>query len=158
VDRAGPLEAPKSIVLGVVLVAPYLDRAGLVVEVAPGQVRAARLDQWAEPLSQALHSFLRDELSLAIGFDISSRTNRSKTRDYTIDVNIDRLHASMQGQAVLDAGYLITDADGEAVEYRFSRSRALANAGYDGMVEAEAALLRELCADMAASLRQRMGS
>jgi uncharacterized lipoprotein YmbA len=73
-----------------------------------------------------------------------------------VDVYVDRLHATMGGTAVLDAGYRITPPPGagEAVEYRFSRSAQLPREGYPGLVDAEADLARQLAQAIADSLRE----
>jgi uncharacterized lipoprotein YmbA len=155
-ERTGRVEAPVHIALGSVTIAPYLDQSGIVVEVEAGQVSAARQHQWAEPLDVALRSYLRAELSAALGYDVSaSRADRPRW-DYTVDVHVDRLHGTMAGTALLDAGYRITGG-AEPVEYRFARSAPLPREGYAGVVEAEAGLARELAGAIAASIRELGG-
>jgi uncharacterized lipoprotein YmbA len=68
VDHAGRAAGPHRVGLGRVSVAPYLDRAGLVVEIEPGQVQAARGHEWAEPLEDGLRSYLRSEITAAVGY------------------------------------------------------------------------------------------
>jgi uncharacterized lipoprotein YmbA len=154
-ERSGRSEARIRVGLGRVAVAPYLDQAGIVVETQAGQVQAAREHQWAEPLSAGLRSFLRAEISNALGYDVSAFRGDDAHWDYAVDVYVDRLHGTMAGTAVLDAGYWITAASGarEVVEYRFSASLPLAREGYPGLVEAEAKLARQLARAIAASLR-----
>jgi hypothetical protein len=150
------LEAPIDVSLGRVAVAPYLDRAGIVVETETGQVQAARQHEWAEPLEAGLRSYLRAQISRALGYEVSARLGDRLPWDYRVDVYVDRLHATMGGTAVLEAGYRITPrlSAGESVEYRFSRSTPLPREGYPGVVDAEADLVRRLARAIADSLRE----
>ena len=159
VERTGRVEAPVRVALGRVAVAPYLDRSGIMVETETGQVQAAREHQWAEPLDAGLRSYLRAEISNALGYDVSASAADRRRWDYTVDVYVDRLHGTMSGTAVLDAGYRITPraGAGEVVYYRFSRSAPLPRKGYPGLVDAEAGLARELAVAIAASLRELSG-
>jgi uncharacterized lipoprotein YmbA len=158
-ESARRVEAPVRVALGRVAVAPYLDQSGIVVQTEAGQVRAARQHQWAGPLDAGLRSYLRAEMSEALGYDVSARPADRVHWDYTVDVYVDQLHGTMAGTAVLDAGYRITPRPGagEVVEYRFSRSAPLPREGYPGLVEAEAGLARELAVAIAASVRKLSG-
>jgi uncharacterized lipoprotein YmbA len=155
-ESAGRVEAPVSVALGRVAVAPYLDQSGIAVQTEAGQVRAARQHQWAEPLDAGLRSVLRAAMSQALGYHVSASPADRVRWDYTVDVYVDQLHGTMAGTAVLDAGYRITPrlAAGEVTEYRFSRSTPLPREGYPGLVDAEAELARQLAQAIAASLRE----
>jgi hypothetical protein len=155
-ESAGRVEAPVRVSLGQVAVAPYLDQSGIVVQTQAGQVRAARQHEWAEPLDAGLRSYLRAEMSEALGYDVSASPADRAHWDYTVDVYIDQLHGTMAGSAVLDAGYRITPRlrAGDVAEYRFSRSAPLPREGYPGLVDAEAELARQLAQAIAASLRE----
>jgi uncharacterized lipoprotein YmbA len=151
-ERSGRVEAPVRVGLGRVDVAPYLDQSGIVVETEAGQVQAAREHQWAEPLGAGLRSYLRAEMSAALGHDVSASPADLAHWDYTLDVYVDRLHGTMAGTAVLDASYRITPRAGAVTAYRFSRSAPLPREGYPGLVDAEADLVRQLAQAIAASL------
>jgi uncharacterized lipoprotein YmbA len=155
-ERSGRVEAPVRVGLGRVAVAPYLDQSGIVVQTEAGQVQVARQHQWAEPLDAGLRSYLRAEMSEALGYDVSGRPANLDHWDYTVDVYVDRLHGTMAGTAVLDASYWITPRPGagDVARYRFSRSVPLAREGYPGLVDAEADLARQLAQAIAASLRE----
>jgi uncharacterized lipoprotein YmbA len=154
--QAGRIEAPVRVGVGRVVVAPYLDQAGIVIETAPGQVRVARQHQWAEPLQAGLRTLLRSEISNALGYEVSASGARSADWDYTVDVSVDRLHGAMSGVAVIDAGYRISGRDGAdgEIEFRFSRSTPLPREGYPGVVDAHVELARQLATAIAASLRE----
>jgi len=150
----GTSEAPGRVGLGRVTIPGYLDQAGIVVEEAPGQVQAAQLHLWAEPLELSLRSTLRAALSDALGFEVSSTRGNALSWDYVVDVDVDRLHAKMDGTALIDAGYeIIPRADAaRRVEHRFSKTARLPREGYPGIVDAEARLVEELAKAIAASL------
>jgi len=153
-ERSGRVEAPVRVGLGRIDVAPYLDQSGIVVETEAGQVQAAREHQWAESLDAGLHSYLRAEMSAALGYDVSGSPADLAQWDYTVEVYVDRLHGTMDGTAVLDASYRITPraGAGDVAAYRFSRSAPLPREGYPGLVDAEADLVRQLAQAIAASL------
>ena len=155
-DTASRVETPLRVGLGRVTLASYLDQAGIVLETEAGQVTAARYHQWAEPLDAGLRSYLRSEVSRALGYEVCAQRGERVRWDYTVDVYIDRLHGSMGGTAVIDASYrIIPEADDAAVaEYRFAGSAHLASEGYDGLVDAEAQLTSELAAAIAESVRE----
>jgi uncharacterized lipoprotein YmbA len=159
-SASGRIEAPVRIGMNRVTVAPYLDQAGIIVETATAQVRAAREHRWAEPLDEGLRSLLRAEISRALGYEVGSAHGGRRSWDYTVDVYIDRMHGTMAGVAVLDAFYRITPAasSGGAVDYRFSRSVMLTREGYPGLVEAQQRLALELAEAIAGSLREVVGS
>lgn len=152
----GRMDAAVRVGLGVVDVAPYLDRAGIVVEVEEGQVQAARQHLWAEPLDDGLRTYLRSEISSALGYEVSANRAEESSWDFAVNVYVDQLHGSMAGSAVIDASYRITPRSGagEAVEYRFSATAPLSQEGITAMVATEARLARELAAAIAASLRE----
>ena len=159
VERVGRVEGPYRVVLGRVSVAPYLDQSGLVVETEAGQVRAARRHEWAEPLADGLRSYLRAEISAALGFEVGLGRIERIPWDYTIDVYVDRLHGTMGGRAVIDAGYRITprSRSAEIVEYRFARSMPLPSEGYSGLFDAEKELARQLALAIAQALTAATG-
>jgi len=153
-ERSSRVQAPVRVGLGRVEVAPYLDQSGIVVETEAGQVQPAREHQWAEPLAASLRSYLRAEMSTALGYDVSAGPADLAERDYTVDVYVDRLHGTMAGKAVLDASYRITPraGAGDVAAYRFSQSAPLPREGYPGLVDAAADLARQLAQAIAASL------
>jgi uncharacterized lipoprotein YmbA len=155
-EHAGRVDAPRRISLGRVRVAPYLSQDGIVVQTAPGQIHAADLHRWAEPLQDGLRSLLRAQISTALGEDVHSDANDLRQNGRIVDVYIDRLHGTMTGTASIDATYRINSGDrsAESTEFRFSQATRLSRAGYPGLVDAEAELVGRLAAAIADSLRE----
>ncbi len=149
------LESPARIGLGRVELSPYLGEEGLVVETEAGQVRPARYHLWAEPLDEGLRRFLRLEISKALGEHVSGDTTQQPRWKRTVDVEIDRLHGTLAGEAVLVAQWRISPGKGEGQPrtYGFSESRPLPREGYAGLVEAEIELTRALARAIAESVR-----
>lgn len=153
------LGGPVRIGIGRVIVAPYLLASqGIVVETGPGEIRAARQHQWAEPLDSGLRWFLRGELGRELGHKVGGGLVTREDWDYVIDVYVARLHGTMSGTAILDAVYLIrSTADRRNLnEYRFSKSVPLSDDGYGALVSAEQGLVQELAVGIAAAFRERM--
>ncbi len=141
---AGGQLTPGGITLVSVDVATYIDQPGLVIETASGQVRTAKQNLWAEPLRHSLMDFLANELSQHIGKTVNVGLQSAGKDDVRLLVEIDQLHGTAQGDAVLVADWIIKKmVDGEPVEssYRFSQVEPLKGDGYDALVSAEKELL-----------------
>ena len=155
VEGKGRVDTGVRVGLGRVAVAPYLRASpGIVIETAPGELRAAAWHQWAEPLDAGLRLFLRGEISRAFGHEVEGLTDRSGW-DYRIEVYVRRLHGTMSGTALLEAAYVILSADDSKRlrEYRFSKSEPLSAEGYAALVAAQRRLATELAESIAADLR-----
>jgi uncharacterized lipoprotein YmbA len=137
-----------------VTVAPYLDKPGLVLETAPGQVRSARYHEWAEPLPEGLRSLLRGELSRLLGSDVDDAESRATSWGVAIDVAVEQFHGTAAGDALLEASWQIDRVaeKGDAARYRFTRRQPLARPGYEALAEAQVELARQLASAIAASI------
>jgi uncharacterized lipoprotein YmbA len=151
-----PIGSPAPVGLRRVVVAPYLESPGLVLETAPGEVRAARYHEWAEPLDQGVRLYLRAELSTLLGEDVDANPTLSPQWSYAVDVAIDQLHGTVSGEALLVAGWRIADAQKaeEIGRFRFVQRLPLERDGYPGLADAEIALLARLAAAIADSVRE----
>lgn len=140
--------------LGGVVVAPYIDGLGLVMENINGEVRAARDHQWAEPLRDSLRVFMAREISVGAGQLISAYHGGENNWQRRVDLQIDQLHGTTSGEAKLIAYWQVFDVKQRKVvsENGFSGTQALSVDGYQALVAAEKALLIKLAAKVAASL------
>lgn len=140
--------------LGAVVVASYIDGLGMVMEASGGEVRAARDHQWAEPLRDSLRVFMAQEISAQAGQVI--RANHSGENDWQrrIDLRIDQLHGTANGDAKLVAYWQVFDMEERSVisENGFSQTQALSADGYDALVAAEKELLSKLASAIAGTL------
>ena len=144
-----------TISLGKVIVAPYIDGLGLVLEKGDGQVHTARDHQWAEPLRLSLRSFFSNKISENFGQPIRAYSYGSKDLSRRIDIRIDELHGTKNGEAKLVAFWVVIDLGKQAVlsENSFYDTEALAHDGYDALVFAEKTLLSRLASSIAKTLQ-----
>ncbi len=146
------LSPSKEFAVGRVTVAPYIDQAGLILEVGGGEIHPARYHQWAEPMPEALRHLLRVEVSRALDMDLFP--SEISEADTFFDVRIDQLHGTANGEAVLVA-YWGVRREGELIEtYQFSERRALPADGYAALANAFEDLLVDLSGEIADSLRE----
>lgn len=140
--------------LGGIAVAPYIDGLGLVLETSNGEVRVARDHQWAEPLRESLRSFLSSKISEESGQVIRAYNYGKVNWSKRIDIRIDELHGTANGDAKLVAYWMIIDTAEHTVlsESGFYDTEALGHDGYDALVEAQKKLLRRLASAISATL------
>ncbi|MBL4567771.1 MAG: membrane integrity-associated transporter subunit PqiC [Porticoccus sp.] len=140
--------------IGTVTVAPYIDGLGLVLETGNGEVHIARDHQWVEPLRVSLRSFLSGKISKELGQPIRAYSYGKIEVSRRIDIRIDELHGTINGDAKLVAYWVIIDSDKQVVlsENSFIDTEALTRGGYDALVEAQKKLLDRLASGIAATL------
>jgi uncharacterized lipoprotein YmbA len=146
-------QAPARFGIGRVVVAPYLDQSGLIIETETREIQPARYHHWAEPLDNSLLLYLRSETSKALGEPVSiDRANRTQWVK-TVEVLIEELHGTIAGEALLVATFRISSHEsGDAKGYSFAKRAPLADKGYAALVDAEAQLVSELAAAIANAL------
>ena len=141
--------------LGNVRVAPYLDRAGLIVEVGANEVREARFHLWAEPLQRGIHYYLEDRIAAELGRQLAPAPAAKNGWLYRVDVRVREFHGDLEGEVRLVASFsLIGVESGEVlVEEQVSFAERRPIEGYPGLVQAQMSLLDRLAASIAAALR-----
>lgn len=152
------VDAPR-VGIGQVIVAPYLDQLGIVLETAPGEVRAARHHLWAEPFDQGLRHYLRQALSDELNLDVSIDPTQQTTWDYRLDVRVDELHGGTEtGDVRIVVEYTWTPAAPDSAIERsiFADVEPLSSNGYGAMVAAHKALLTRLADVMANLITERV--
>lgn len=149
--EARALHFTEAYALGNVTIAPYLDQPGLILETNEGTLRAARGHLWAEPLFEAVPHFLRQAISDALGADLPPASLRPES--VQINIRLDQMHGTQDGQAILVADWWLNDGAGAANAFRFSQVEPLAKDGYAALAEAQAALLSRLARQIARQLQ-----
>jgi len=147
------LESPERTGIDSLTVAPYLRDPGIVIETEGRQVRAARFHRWAESLPAALRRFLQAEISQELGYDVAANPLQADRWQERVSIAIERFHGTLDGKAELTARWEIDAKDRAPLAFRFSKTRALAESGYAGLVDAEIELARDLARAIADSLR-----
>lgn len=144
------LDAAPAFAMGTLVVAPYIDQPGLLLETANGDLRPARFHLWAEPVRDGARVFLLSAISSASGKDVLPwELNRQATR---FDIRIDQLHGTHDGRAKLVAQWWKYDGEEISQTYEFVQTKALEQDGYGALAAAQKALLVEL----AQSIAERM--
>lgn len=144
--------------IGSLRVASYLDQTGLVLETSDGSINAGRYNQWAEPLRESLRAVLANDIANATGKPVRARsygeTNWKLHTKQLIDVSIEQMHGTAQGQAMLVAYWAIIDPNARSIvsEHEFSATESLSTSGYPALVEAHKQLLQSLANKIADSL------
>ncbi|MCB1704994.1 MAG: membrane integrity-associated transporter subunit PqiC [Halioglobus sp.] len=139
--------------LGSVEIAAYLDQPGLVMATGNGEMHAASQNLWAEPIYDGVRNFLATEIAQATGQQLlPAKLARGTT---VLNIRIDQLHGTQDGQALIVAYWWLVDGDEVASLNRFSESRALAASGYSALVDAEKILLTDLATSIATALENR---
>lgn len=134
--------------------APYLDRAGLVVGLGPHEVREARFHLWAEPLRSGILARLEDRISQRLGYRIGGGQAAARTWTRRVSVEIRELHGQPSGTVRLSAGFTVTDAAGNVLSIeQVVASTEQSAPGYGALVEAELVLLDQLADAIAERLR-----
>jgi uncharacterized lipoprotein YmbA len=139
--------------VGRVSVAPYLDRAELVVQTGPHEIRPARYHHWGEPLDDGIRHYVRGALTQRLDREIASDVLIRGAWSYQIDLTIETFHGTLSGEVELVAGVVIIRVAGNEVvgTRRVVLSQRQRGDGYPALVDAHAALLDQL-ADAIADL------
>ena len=147
------VETPR-VGIGRIVVPPYLNQLGIVLETEPGQVRAARHHLWAEPFDQGLTHYLRQALSAEMGVDVSIDPAQRGAWDYRLDVRFEEFHGTEDGNVHMTVEYSWTAASSGNSGQRsmFSGVAPMSGDGYAAMVAAHEALLARLVGAMTASV------
>lgn len=152
---SGEQSSPATLGIGRVVAAEYLNQAGIVVITEDNKVRPARQHLWAEPLEWSIRTFLRDEIASRVDYPISGDPSRRLYWRHRIDIDIDRLDGTLDGQVTLVASWILLDATSqvELASYRFERNASTSRDGYDALVATQTALLSDLAKAIADSLK-----
>ena len=137
--------------LGSVDIASYIDQPGLVLEVAPGQVRPAQHHEWAEPLHNSVRILLQREISIQLGADLFPAAYSAAPT--VVEIRVDQLHGTNDGEAMLLA-YWWTLQNGEILStYQYMKTAMLDQDGYAALAKAEEELLSGLAVSIADTLK-----
>ena len=147
--RAGTAE----VALNSVWVAPYLDRAGIVVETAPLQIVEARYERWAEPLGESLRRLLQVEIARTAGVVDTAAAGREGS-ELGVDVSVHEFHGDISGTARLIAEWTLQGRQGAARRFQFARSEQTQGDGYPALVASQLSLARQLGAAIGQSTVQ----
>ena len=151
-QRSRDLAPSTNFAMGRIMIAPYIEQPGIVLETGQGEVRPALYNHWAEPMREGLQQFLRVEVSAAAGEDIFPED--ISQGELVFEVRIDQLHGTVEGDAKLVAYWLIRRGREIVSTHQFSEREPLRTDGYGALAEAEKALLSRFAGRIAETLAQ----
>jgi len=150
-----PADPDALVGLAPVIVAPYLDQAGLVVEVGEYQIREAQNHVWAEPLDRGIETYLVARISALLGRELNSGFAGEGAWRYRVDVKIEEFHGALDGNVKISGRWALVDRQERRAlaGARVTRSMPQQGEGYPGLVATQAALLDNLAQAIADALR-----
>lgn len=155
-----PPEKGSGIVLGVgpVSLPDYIDRGELVFQSTETRFEVPFEQRWA--------GSLRDNATRVIGTNLARRLRTGNLHiypwtpgtalDYVVRVDVQQFHARSGGDAILEASWAVEDGAGRLLLRRGGNfTEPVRRAGYEGIVEAESALLSKFSAAVAETFPRR---
>lgn len=135
-----------------VVVAPYLDQKGMVLQTGSSEIRVARNHRWAEPLDEAVEHYLQVSIANQADVAVESVPLTTVEEDATVTIRINQLHGTESGRVRLVADWKVERTDRDPVLQSYDESVTQATDGYPALVEAHAQLLDGLGGAIADSL------
>lgn len=151
----GPRASARAAARPVVVIGPlrlpgYLDRAEIVTRRSPTQLHVGEFHCWAGPLEEQIVAVLRDSVAHALegraevlGYPAPAGVKV----DRRVTLQLQRFEGQFDGDAVLEASWLIRRLDGSAASAELRRTRLVEHVGsadYDGLVATLGRLVERL--------------
>jgi uncharacterized lipoprotein YmbA len=149
--------------LETVVVAEYLDRSEIVVNLDNTVYQLAEFDQWAEPISNNLTRVLAENLSNLLhdaSIDVILAAESSIPLDYRLEVDVLRLDGNLGDQVTLVAQWaLLGNEEDDLKQMRRSEyQEPAADKTYKGLVLAKSRTVEKLSRDIAAAIKKTLAS
>ncbi len=158
---AATTEARIHIGLETVVVAEYLNRNEIVVNLDNTVYRFAEFNQWAEPLSNNLTRVLEQNLTNLLrddSIDVFLASQSSIPFDYRLEVDVIRLDGNLADQATLVAQWALLE--GEEDDLRLMRrsqyQEPAADNTYKALVLAKSRTVEKLSREIAAAIKKAL--
>jgi uncharacterized lipoprotein YmbA len=155
-------EARIHIGLETVVVAEYLNRNQIVVNLDNTVYRLAEFNQWAEPLSNNLTRVLQQNLTNLLrddSIDVFVASQSSIPFDYRLEIDVIRLDGNLADQATLVAQWALLEGEEDRVKLmRRSQYQApAADNTYKALVLAKSRTVEKLSREIAADIKKSLG-
>ena len=156
-------EARIHIGLETVVVAEYLNRSEIVVNLDNTIYQLADFNQWAEPLSDNLSRVLEENLTNLLqtnSISISLASESSIPFDYRLEVDVLRLDGNLGDQVTLVARWALLEAEEDDLKLmrRLEYQEQTADNTYKELVLAKSRTIEQLCRDMAVAIRKALAN
>lgn len=148
------LRSDKTIFIRPVILADFLSKNGVVLQLDDITVHAAQYHQWAEPLAVQLSRGLRDRLqTVQSDYRVVNLASFAKQSTYQLQVEFDQFQGRYDGKAITSGQWQLLNNRGETVTtQRFSLAEDLPAEGYPVLIRALAKNLDKVAADIAKQL------
>ncbi len=156
-------EARIHIGLETVVVAEYLNRNEIVVNLDNTVYRLAEFNQWAEPLSNNLTRVLEQNLTNLLrddSIDVFLASQSSIPFDYRLEIDVIRLDGNLADQATLVAQWALLEGEEDDLKLmrRSEYQEPAADNTYKALVLAKSRMIEKLSRDIAAAIKKALGS
>ena len=156
-------EARIHIGLETVVVAEYLNRSEIVVNLDNTIYQLADFNKWAEPLSDNLTRVLEENLTKLLQNDsinVSLASESSIPFDYRLEVDVLRLDGNLGDQVTLVTQWALLEAEEDDLIWmrRSEYQEQAADNTYKELVLAKSRTIEQLCRDMAVSIRKALAN
>ncbi|MGD8666657.1 MAG: PqiC family protein, partial [Desulfobacterales bacterium] len=156
-------EARIHIGLETVVVAEYLNRSEIVVNLDNTIYQLADFNKWAEPLSDNLTRVLEENLTKLLQNDsinVSLASESSIPFDYRLEVDVLRLDGNLGDQVTLVTQWALLEAEEDDLIWmrRSEYQEQAADNTYKELVLAKSRTIEQLCRDMAVAIRKALAN
>jgi uncharacterized lipoprotein YmbA len=161
--KTSPATAEARIRIGLetVVVAQYLDRSEIVVNLDNTAYQLAEYDQWAEPLSDNLTRVLGQNLTNLLrndSIDVILASETSIPLDYRLEVDVLRLDGNLGDQVTLVAQWALLEGEEDDLKLmrRSEYQERTADKTYKALVLAKSLTIEKLSRDIAAAIKKAL--
>jgi hypothetical protein len=147
--------------LATVVVAEYLNRNEIVVNLDNTVYQLAEFNQWAEPLSDNLTRVLAENLENMLREDsitVFLSSDSSIPADYRLEIDVIRLDGNLGDQATLVSQWALLEAEEDNMKLmrRSQYQEPAADDTYKALVLAKSRTIEKLSRDIAAGIRKTL--
>ncbi len=156
-------EARIRIGLETVVIAEYLNRNEIVLNLDNTIYQLAEFDQWAEPLSDNLARVLEENLTYLLRNDsiaVFLSSDSSIALDYRLEIDVIRLDGNLGNQVTLVARWTLlgNEEDDLKLMRRSEYQEPAADKTYKGLVLAKSRTVEKLSRDIAADVKKALAN
>jgi uncharacterized protein len=149
--------------LATVVVAEYLNRNEIVVNLDNTVYQLAEFNRWAEPLSNNLTRVLAENLANLLrsnAIDVFLSSDSSIPFNYQLEVDVLRLDGNLGERAALVAQWalLAAEEDDLILMRRAEYHEPAVDNTYKGLVLAQSRTIEKLCHDVAAAVKKALAN
>jgi uncharacterized lipoprotein YmbA len=160
---AATAEARIRIGLETVVIAEYLNRNEIVVNLDNTVYQLAEFNQWAEPLSDNLTRVLEQNLTNLLrddAIDVILASETSIPFDYRLEVDVIRLDGNLGDQVTLVAQWALLEAEEDDLKLmrRSEYQEPAADNTYKALVLAKSRTVEKLSRDIAAAIKKALAN